>query len=364
MGIDGFFVIDKPYGPTSHQVDSWVRDILNEKKVGHVGTLDPNATGVLVMAIGKAVKLIDIVHEMPKEYVATMRFHSDVPEETIRSRMKEFVGEIYQIPPIRSAVARSLRIRRIYSIDNIEVAGRVVLFRVKCESGTYIRSLCTDLGYACGTTGQMLDLRRTKTGHFTEEQVITLQDLADYFYLSRNGRPELLNKHFISMETFFSKYPKIVVKSSAIENISHGSDLFPGGIKAITGNPVKGDRVCVIDENNSVVATGIMLVNASEIDVLKVVDFDRILIDPIASRKDAVELEPKGDVVRPRKRSQEISVQRSKGKLPKDIRRTQEGRDSRDRYQGNERPPRSERDAFKFRPGKNKRRPYRGPSSR
>ena len=329
--LDGFFVIDKPYGPTSHQVDSWVRNILGVEKVGHIGTLDPNATGVLVMAIGKAVKLIDQVHELPKEYICTMRFHTDVPEPVIREKLNEFVGEVYQIPPIRSAVARNLRVRTIYSISDIEISGRFVMFRVKCESGTYIRTLCTDIGYAAGTVAQMEDLRRTITGPFTEESMITLQQLSDFEYLRKKGKPELFNQYFFPIDKLFAQYPKIVVKASSIANISHGSDLYPGGIIAMTGNPRRGDRVCVVDESNKVLGTGKMLVDFNEIDVLKVVDFDRILIEPQISEEVRENAEKPVKVVRPRKRTQDISVPRPRKEFHRDIQETPKWRDSRDR---------------------------------
>lgn len=326
--IDGFIVIDKPRGPTSHQVDSWVRELTGVSKVGHVGTLDPYATGVLVMALGKAVKLIDMVHEMPKEYVCTMKFHSDIPENEVREKLEEFTGSIYQIPPIRSAVARSLRIRKIHAISDIEVDGRSVLFRVKCESGTYIRTLCTDLGYASGRFAQMQDLRRTMTGSFDEKQMITLQQLSDYIVLRDRGDPAPLNSAIVSMDTFFAGFPKVVAKNSAIANISHGSDLYPGGIRAITGEPGKGDRVCVVGENNQVLGTGKMLVDYDAITELKVVDFDRILIEPMISstgeRRTA-------EVVRPDKERQKVHVQKSGVRVPGNIRGSKDGKDSRDR---------------------------------
>ncbi len=283
--MDGFIVIDKPKGPTSHQIDYWVREITGEKKVGHVGTLDPNVTGVLVMALGRAVKLIDIVHEFPKEYVFVIRFHSIVPEDRLREAISAFTGDIYQIPPMRSAVARNLRVRRIHSMDLMEYGEKISLLRVRCESGTYIRTLCTDMGYFLGTGGQMSELRRTFTGPFTEDRMVTLQDLSDAVKISAGGDASLLNRILIPMDYIFRDTPKIVVKKSALKTISHGSDLFPGGIKAIIGTPERGDRACVVDESNNLVGTGKMLVSYRDIGVLKVLDFDRILIEPDAGEK-------------------------------------------------------------------------------
>jgi predicted rRNA pseudouridine synthase len=278
--LNGFIVIDKPKGPTSHQIDYWVRTMLNVERVGHIGTLDPSVSGVLVMALGHSTRLIDIAHEDPKEYVGVMRFHGDVDEKKVRDVFALFTDEIYQIPPVRSAVARTLRKRRIYSLKILEMKGREVLFNVRCDSGTYIRTLCVDIGYVASGGGQLEELRRISTGPFTENMCVTMQDVSDAAELIKKGEDRLLRKILIPPIFLFRDKPKIVIKKSAMSTIAHGSDLYPGGIKAVIGNPVKGDRVCVISEDNSVVGTGIMLTSADEISDVKVVDFDRVLIDP------------------------------------------------------------------------------------
>lgn len=288
--LDGFIIIDKPKGPTSHQIDYWVRQILGVSKVGHIGTLDPNATGVLVMAIGRSTKLIDIAHEEPKEYVGVMRLYADVEEEKVREVFKEYTTEIYQIPPMRAAVARILRKRRIYELELIEMRGRLVLFRVRCDSGTYIRTLCTDMGYTLGTGAQMADLRRTSTGPFTEERMVTLQELSDAVYLKKSGDDKMFRRMLLSPDSLFKNYSKIVAKKSSLDTIAHGSDLFPGGIKAIIGSPVRGERVCVVSEDNELVGTGKMLVSLEDIGDLKVVDFDRIVIEPSKPVKKPIEV--------------------------------------------------------------------------
>ena len=276
---DCFIAIDKPKGPTSHQVDYWVRQITGVDKVGHVGTLDPNASGLLVMALGRAVKLIDIAHEYPKEYLTVMRLYGDTGDDNLLSLFREFTGEIYQLPPMKSAVARTLRIRKIYDLKLMERENRLVLFNVKCESGTYIRTLCTDMGYALGFGAQMAELRRTVTGPFDESMMHTLQDLSDAVQMAASGNTSKLGQMVIPMIQLFRNDPKIVVKRTAITNIAHGSDLFPGGIRAVIGKPMKGDRVAVVTEDNQLIGTGHMLVNHDDILDLKVVDFDRILLD-------------------------------------------------------------------------------------
>ena len=279
---EGFIVIDKPKGPTSHQVDFWVKKIIGTDRVGHIGTLDPNVSGVLVMAIGRATKLIEIAHEEPKEYICVLRTYSEVSEAGLREVLSEFTTDIYQLPPVRSAVSRTVRVRRIFSIDLMEYGGRLSLLRIRCESGTYIRTLCTDIGYVLGCGAQMAELRRTATGPFNEERMVTLQMLKDAVYLSTQSSGKKLSEILLPVEFLFRSYPKVVVKNSSLENIAHGSDLFPGGIKAIVGEPRRGDRVCVVSEDNYVVGTGKMMVSFDEVGDLKVVDFDRILISPLS----------------------------------------------------------------------------------
>lgn len=332
--LDGFVIIDKPKGPTSHQVDYWIREILGVERVGHIGTLDPNVSGVLVMAIGKATKLIDVAHESPKEYVGVMRVYADVTEDQVRETFREFTTEIYQIPPMRSAVARSLRKRRIHSLELLEMEGRLILFKVKSDSGTYIRTLCTDIGYAMGPGAQMSELRRISTGPFREEGTCTLQDLKDAVKLKKDGNERLFRKIFLMPDFLFRDYPKVVVKASAIENIAHGSDLFPGGIVAVIGNPLRGDRVCVVTEQNELVGTGIMLVSADNISDLKVVDFDRVFVEPKIKRKTAKEAkkpEEKPPVKFPEKRkkqkyaAEETGKKEKREKYPREKKQRREG---------------------------------------
>ncbi len=110
----GVVVVDKPKGPTSHQVAAWVRRILEVRKVGHGGTLDPKVTGVLPIAINDATKALRLLLLSGKEYIALMRLHGDVSDETLMNAVKKFTGKIYQVPPVRSSVKRRRRARRVY----------------------------------------------------------------------------------------------------------------------------------------------------------------------------------------------------------------------------------------------------------
>jgi hypothetical protein len=160
--LDGGVInLDKVQGPTSHQVTAWVKDILGVKKIGHGGTLDPHVSGVLPIALGRATRLTDLVLRSDKEYVCHMKLHRDRPKAKVTEILATFVGAIYQTPPVRSAVKRQMRMRRVQSINILEIKGRDVLFRVSCDAGTYIRTLCVDVGEALGCGANMVSLRRS-----------------------------------------------------------------------------------------------------------------------------------------------------------------------------------------------------------
>ena len=138
----GVVNIDKPKGPTSHQVSDYVQKILSISKSGHSGTLDPAVTGVLPIALGNATRVVEALLKAGKEYVAVMHIHREAEEAKLRKTCDSFIGKIQQLPPIKSAVKRQLRTRSIYYLEILEIDNRDVLFRVGTEAGTYIRKLC------------------------------------------------------------------------------------------------------------------------------------------------------------------------------------------------------------------------------
>ena len=243
---NGIVIIDKPSGPTSHQVTAWVKEILNIKKAGHGGTLDPNVTGVLPIALQNATKAIGLMHGAMKEYVCVMRLHGEVSRKKIKEVMKSFIGKIWQTPPKEAAVKRERRQRRIYYLNIIEMDGRDVLFKVGCEGGTYIRVLCKDIGKKLGVGAHMEELRRTKSGMFEEKDAIILQDLLDaYIFWKEDGYEKELRKYLRPMEELLSHLPAIIIKDSAVDAICHGADLaLPGVVQVDTG--IKKDSIVVI----------------------------------------------------------------------------------------------------------------------
>ncbi|MEM4565119.1 MAG: RNA-guided pseudouridylation complex pseudouridine synthase subunit Cbf5 [Archaeoglobaceae archaeon] len=279
----GFVCIDKPMGPSSHEVVVWVRNILGVKKTGHAGTLDPRVTGVLPIFIETATKLVKFLQESEKEYVCLMRLHGDVKDEEIRKVFRLFTGKIFQKPPLKSAVKKQLRIREIYSMQILEINGRDVLFKVSTESGTYIRKLCKDIGEVLGVGAHMQELRRTKTGNFTESESYTLQDLLDAFvFWKEEGEDRYIREVVKPMELAVAGIPKIVVKDTAVDAICHGANLSIKGVSMVEKNVKEGEVVAMFTAKGELVALGRALMNAEDMLELKkgiVVDVERVLME-------------------------------------------------------------------------------------
>lgn len=278
----GIIILDKPQGPSSHQVTAWVKEIFGIDRAGHGGTLDPNVTGVLPIALGSATKVLDTLLVGTKEYVGIMQIHEDVEAARLFEVFEEFVGDIYQLPPMRAAVKREIRTRRIYELEILECEGRRVLFRVVCESGTYIRTLCHDIGEALGVGGHMEELRRTRTGSLEEEMAVTLQTVRDAYVLwKEENKPEILKTVLNPIEVLLSHLPAIVVRDSAVDSICHGADLAIPGTEKLDSNISKGDLVALLTANGEGIALGKALMTSMQImdkDEGIAVDTQRVLM--------------------------------------------------------------------------------------
>ena len=253
----GIINIDKPKGPTSHQVSAYVQKILSKSKAGHSGTLDPKVTGVLPTAIGKATRIVQTLLPAGKEYVAIMHLHDEIPEARIEEVCKSFVGKIKQLPPIKSAVKRQWRYRKIYYLDIIEIDGKDVLFRVGCQAGTYIRKLIHDMGQAAGCGAHMAELVRTKAGPFNNQEMVTLQELTDAFHYYKEEKNEKLIRDVIKpIEFAISHLPKVWVIDSSVDSICHGADAKIPGISAIESDIQLDELVAVMTLKDELVAIG------------------------------------------------------------------------------------------------------------
>ncbi|MBP5735365.1 MAG: RNA-guided pseudouridylation complex pseudouridine synthase subunit Cbf5 [Candidatus Methanomethylophilaceae archaeon] len=279
----GVIILDKPSGPTSHQATAWVRDALKADKVGHGGTLDPYVSGVLPITLGKATRLTDIVLSSDKEYICLMRLHGDRPEDRIRKVFSEFVGKIYQLPPVRSSIKRQLRIRTIKELEILDIKGRDVLFRMECDAGTYARTLCIDIGDVLGCGANMVELRRTRSGKMTEARAHTLHDIKDaYVFWQQNGREDWLRSMLMPMEVLVEPLPKVVVKATAVDAICHGADLNIQGIHMLDEDIRKNALVAMMTARGELIAIGRMAMSTSKIMSTsqgQAVDTERVFMD-------------------------------------------------------------------------------------
>ena len=262
---DGVVVVDKPMGPTSHQVTSWVREMFGAAKAAHGGTLDPRVTGVLPVGVGVAVRAMDSLHQGTKEYVGVMKMHGDPDVKRLEEVFEEFTGEVIQTPPVRSAVKRAPRTRTIQQLKLVETSERNVLFRVECDAGTYIRSLCVDIGDALGIGAHLQDLRRTRAAKMTEDMAVTLHDLKDALHEHADGRSEELTEMLHPMEVVLEHMRTIEIKDSAVDAICHGADLAMPGIVSLDDAIIQGDVVAMRSMSGEGVALGKALMGAQEI---------------------------------------------------------------------------------------------------
>jgi len=249
--VSGVLVVDKPVGLTSHDVVQIIRRGTGIRRAGHTGTLDPRASGVLVVLIGPAVRLSEFVSASDKRYQATIRLGSstdtydaegeitdtfpleDLTEENFGQILQQFVGEIEQVPPPYSAVkvqgrkayemARKgeevelePRIINVYTLEVLEWAPPEVVIDVYCSSGTYVRSLANDLGKALGVGAHLIGLRRTKSGRFTLRDAVPLRRLREAFDAGEWYR------YLIPAAEALADWPMIELDADEVELVRHG----------------------------------------------------------------------------------------------------------------------------------------------
>ncbi len=223
-------------------------------------------TGVLPIALEEATKVIQALLKAGKEYVGIMKLHEDVPEVRIREVSSEFQGKIYQRPPFRASVKRTLRVRAIYYFEILEVEGRNILFKVGCEAGTYIRKLIHDIGKALGCGAHMQELRRIRAGPLTEDSgLVTLHDVL-YLYGRWKETREIgfLRRFIMPMEKTLEFLPKVFIKDSAVDAICHGAHLTAPGITYIETGIKPMDTVAIFTLKGEAVALGRAEVSTEE----------------------------------------------------------------------------------------------------
>ena len=264
----GILLLDKPSGPTSHELVAWTKRILGITKAGHSGTLDPGTTGLLPIGLGDATKALSVLLFGPKEYYAVARIHQQKDIDQIDNLLKEFTGEIYQRPPQRSSVKRATRVRRIYEMQRLESADNIILLRVLCEAGTYIRKLIYDIGEVLGTGATMFELRRTRVSVFSEaaDKLVRLHDLVDAIETYKESKEEQKIRSIVKpIELALEGVVSVAVKDSAVDALCHGAQVAIPGIVAIDKNLKKGSLVGIYTLKGEIIALGEANMNSEEI---------------------------------------------------------------------------------------------------
>jgi len=263
----GLIILDKPPGPTSHETVAWTKRLLKIPKIGHSGTLDPQVSGVLPLGLGEATKALGVLLYGPKEYHALGRIHSLPSKEKLDKIIQLFTGEIFQKPPQRSAVVRQTRSRTIYEWEILEQKERLLLTRILCESGTYIRKLYYDIGEILGPGATMIELRRTRVDQFHESDgLITLHELANAFSVWEEKKDESKLKKIIKpIEYAFSEIKSVIIRDSAVDAMCHGAQLAIPGILKISPNLKKGDIVGIYTQKGEIVALAESTMSEEEI---------------------------------------------------------------------------------------------------
>lgn len=262
----GFILLDKPPGPTSHQIASWVRDLFELDRLGHGGTLDPFATGVLPLMSGKAMKLTKGILKSDKTYIAVFKFAKNPTEDEVNDLLGKLTGRIYNVPPEISAVKVQVRTRKIFKFEMLDIADNLLVTRIICEAGTYIRTIARDLGLLFGHKVELKELRRENSGMFELSQCVTLQEIADAVWLWKEcNNPEALQKIIHPTEKLLANRPYIVVKDSAASALCHGAPLLRPGLISIDGSLSAGQEVVVFTNKDEVVGIVKMTVSSQEV---------------------------------------------------------------------------------------------------
>lgn len=264
----GVVIVDKPPGISSQDAAVFVRDTLGCRKAGHPGILDRNVSGVLPVWLGKSRKALGHFGKKDKEYVGIMRFNKRIPREEVEEAFRLFTGSITQTPPKNSAVRRMRRKRKIYYLVPLEFKDNEVLFAVGCEAGTYVRTLCSDIGKGRGGA-RLIELRRTRLGKIGEENCVPMEEIvrAQLSY-GRGGDESMLRKVVLPLERFIDM-EKVYVRDSAIPSICSGAPLNAPGVLNTSKKIKKREAVALMDKEGRLFAIAKSEVDGKDIDGMR-----------------------------------------------------------------------------------------------
>jgi tRNA pseudouridine55 synthase len=270
----GVINLDKPPGPSAHQVSAWIRDLTGVDRAAHAGTLDPKVTGCLPVLLGTATRIARALVG-PKEYVAVLELHRTVPDD-FETVLREFEGPLLQRPPKKSAVDRSPRVRRVYDLTVLEAESRRALLAIDCESGTYVRKLCHDLGLALGTGAHMGALRRTAADPFDDTDLVTMHDLADALAARETGAADRLFEVVAPAERALDHLPSVTIAESAAREVAEGAPVYAPGVLDAPETDPEELVVCHTPAGTAVCLGHV--VGDPDADRGVVVDLERVLV--------------------------------------------------------------------------------------
>ena len=305
---DGIVNVSKPAGWTSHDVVVKIRGLLKGPKVGHAGTLDPAATGVLPILVGRGTRIAEYLLEWDKEYRAVLRLGQTtdtqdatgtvlatrvidgLTEEQIRAAAAPFRGKITQVPPMYSAVKvagvplyksaragktveRSSRTVEIHELDVLGIAGSDVRLRVRCSKGTYVRTLCADIGEALGVGGHLLSLERTRVGPLTVERALTVDEIGARILAGG------LADDVLPLDAALDMLPAVVVDERTAERVRHGAAIPAGAGRWVAAHHGTATMVRVKGADGQLLAVGKVSAGLEGSDTVPGIAIDKVLVD-------------------------------------------------------------------------------------
>ncbi|VEL26436.1 unnamed protein product [Protopolystoma xenopodis] len=266
----GVINLDKPSNPSSHEVVAWVKRALAVEKTGHSGTLDPKVTGCLIVCIERATRLTKSQQGAGKVYVGIFRLQEPIDDyKKIQKVVEGLSGAIFQRPPLVAAVKRQLRVRTIYEnkLCEYDKERGLGVVQVKCEAGTYVRTLFVHIGLMLGCGGVMEELRRTRSGIMTEEDnLVTMHDILDAKWVYDNRRDEsYLRRVIMPFERLLIGYKRILVKDTAVCAICYGAKLMLPGVLRYDNDINVDDDIVLITTKGEAIALAIALMTTATI---------------------------------------------------------------------------------------------------
>lgn len=267
----GYINLDKPSNPSSHEVVAWIKRILRVEKTGHSGTLDPKTTGCLIVCIERATRLVKSQQAAGKEYVTVFKLHAPIEDgvKKIKQGLEKLKGALFQRPPLISAVKRQLRVRTVYDslLCDYDETRNIGVFWVKCEAGSYIRTMCVHLGLVLGVGGQMLELRRVRSGITSEmDDTATLHDVLDAQWMYDNHKDETYLRRVIKpLEGLLINHKRIIMKDSSVNAVCYGAKILLPGILRYDDNIELNEEIVIVTTKGEAVALAIALMTTATI---------------------------------------------------------------------------------------------------